>query len=130
MPIMGVPLTNGQWDVSWLGNQAGWLYSTAFPTYTGNSVLTGHVYDANGKPGPFVSLNTLMWGDKVIVHAWGTQSIYEVRQVMLVGPKSISSVIKHEELPWVTLVSCSGYDEASNSYKYREVVRAVLVGVK
>jgi LPXTG-site transpeptidase (sortase) family protein len=130
MPIIGVPQTNGQWDVSWLGNQSGWLYGTAFPTYAGNSVLTGHVYDANGKPGPFVGLNTLLWGDKVIVHAWGTQSIYEVREVMLVGPKSIASVIKHEDLPWVTLISCSGYDEASNSYKYRTVVRAVLMEVK
>jgi LPXTG-site transpeptidase (sortase) family protein len=130
MPIMGVPQTNGQWDVSWLGNQAGWLYGTAFPTYAGNSVLTGHVYDANGKPGPFVGLNTLLWGDKVVVHAWGTQYIYEVREVMLVGPKSISSVIKHEDLPWVTLISCSGYDEASNSYKYRTVVRAVLMEVQ
>jgi LPXTG-site transpeptidase (sortase) family protein len=121
MPIVGVPQTDGEWDVSWLGNQAGWLSSTAFPTWAGNSVLNGHVYDSYGKPGPFVRLNKLGWGDKVIVHAWGAQYVYEVRQVMQVGPGAISSVIRHEELPWVTLITCSGYDKASNSFKYRWV---------
>jgi LPXTG-site transpeptidase (sortase) family protein len=130
MPIVGVPQTNGGWDVSWLGSQAGWLNGTAFPTWAGNSVLTGHVYDAYGKPGPFVQLHQLWWGDKVIVHAWGAQYVYEVRQVVEVGPTNISSVFRHEELPWVTLITCSGYDEASNSYKYRWVVQAVLVEVE
>ncbi len=131
MPIVGVPQqADGEWDVSWLGDQAGWLNGTAFPTYEGNSVLTGHVYDAYGNPGPFVYLNWLWWGDEVIVHAWGAQYVYEVRQVMQVAPGATSSVIKHEELPWVTLITCRGYDEASNSYKYRVVVRAVLVDVK
>jgi LPXTG-site transpeptidase (sortase) family protein len=130
MPIVGVPQTDGGWDVSWLGNQAGWLNGTAFPTWAGNSVLTGHVYDTFGKPGPFVQLHELWWGDKVIVHAWGAQYVYSVRQIIEVGPGAISSVIRHEDLPWVSLVTCSGYDEASNSYKYRWVVQAVLVEVK
>jgi len=130
VPIVGVPQTDGDWDVSWLGDQAGWLYGTAFPTFNGNSVLTGHVYNSYGKPGPFVGLSGLWWGDKVIVHAWGVQYTYEVRQVTLVGPGAISSVIKHEQIPWVTLVTCSGYNEASNSYKFRVVVQAVLVEVK
>jgi LPXTG-site transpeptidase (sortase) family protein len=106
------------------------LNGTAFPTWAGNSVLTGHLYDANGNPGPFVRLNDLSWGDKVIVHAWGAQYVYEVRQVTQVEPGAISSVTKHEILPWVTLITCRGYDETSNSYKYRMVVRAVLVEVK
>jgi LPXTG-site transpeptidase (sortase) family protein len=129
-PIVGVPLTNGEWDVTWLGDQAGWLNGTAFPTWAGNSVLTGHVYDAYGQPGPFVHLNWLWYGDKVIVHAWGAQYVYEVRQVTQVTPGAVSSVIKHEDLPWVTLVTCRGYDPASNSYEYRVVIRAVLVEVK
>jgi LPXTG-site transpeptidase (sortase) family protein len=130
MPILGVPQTAGKWDVSWLGKNAGWLNGTAFPTWAGNSVLTGHVYDAYGNPGPFVHLNWLWWGDKVIVHAWGAQYVYEVRQVMQVQPNDKAAMMKHEELPWVTLVTCRGYDEASNSYKYRVLVRAVLVEVK
>ena len=37
--IVGVQLKNGNWDVSWLQNQVGWLNGTAYPTWTGNSVL-------------------------------------------------------------------------------------------
>jgi LPXTG-site transpeptidase (sortase) family protein len=130
-PIVGVPQqANGDWDVSWLGNNSGWLNGTAFPTHAGNAVLTGHVYNADGNPGPFVHLNGLWWGDQVIVHAWGAKYVYEVRSVTQVTPGTTSSVIKHETLPWVTLITCRGYDEASNSYKYRVVVRAVLVDVK
>ena len=130
MPIVGVPLRSGEWDVSWLGSNAGWLNGTAYPTWAGNSVMTGHVYDAYGQPAPFVHLNWLWYGDKMIVHAMGAQYVYEVREVKQVAPDAILSVLKHEQLPWVTLVTCRGYDETSDSYKYRVVVRAVLVEVK
>ena len=131
MPIVGVPQqADGEWDVSWLGNDSGWLNGTAFPTYSGNSVLTGHVYNADGTPGPFVHLNGLWWGDQVIVHAWGAQYIYEVRSVLQVTPGAVSAVITHKAQPWVTLITCRGYDEASNSYNYRVAVQAVLVEVK
>ena len=130
IPIVGVPQVNGTWDVSWLGNQAGWLNGTAYPTSAGDSILTGHVYDAFGQPGPFVHLNGLWYGDQIIVHAGGAQYVYEVREVLQVAPDAVSSVFKHEDLPWLTLITCRGYDEASNSYKYRVAVRAVLVEVK
>jgi thermitase len=130
LPIVGVPQIENGWDVSWLGNKAGWLNGTAFPTHAGNSVLSAHVYDSSGKPGPFVHLNTLQWGDKIIVHAFGQEYVYAVREAMLVAPEAVASVIKHEEYPWLTLITCQGYDEASNSYRSRVVVRAVQVDIK
>ncbi len=126
--IVGVPLANGEWDVTWLGRQAGWLHGTAFPSYAGNSVLTGHVYMANGAPGPFVDLSSLSWDDRIIVHAFGYQYVYEVRQSSTVTPGNLSP-LQHEELPWLTLLTCKGFDEASNSYDFRVGVRAVLVEV-
>jgi LPXTG-site transpeptidase (sortase) family protein len=129
MPVVGVPLSDGTWDVTWLSDQAGWLEGTAFPTWNGDSVLTGHVYLANGKPGPFVDLHTLTWGDQVIVHAFGERYIYEVREDLTVRPDDLS-VIKHETNPWVTLLTCKDYDEATNSYSNRVAVRAVLVKVE
>ncbi|HKZ44623.1 MAG TPA: ice-binding family protein [Anaerolineales bacterium] len=128
--IVGVPQTNGTWDVSWLGNNAGWLDGSAFPTWSGNSVITAHVYDAYGNPGPFVKLNGLWWGDKIIVHAWGGKYVYEVRSVMQVQPNNLAAMMKHQELSWITLVTCRGYDEASDSYSYRILIRAVLVEVE
>ena len=51
MNITGVPTVDGEWDVSWLGSQAGYLMGTAYPTHEGNSVITAHVWDAYNNPG-------------------------------------------------------------------------------
>ena len=128
LPVVGVPLKNGGWDVSWLGNQAGWLEGSAFPSWGGNSVLTGHVYGSDGLPGPFVNLNGLRYGDKIIVRAYGQTFTYEVRSNTVVEPND-ASIFRHEEKAWLTLVTCKEYDEATNTYRKRVVVRAVLVGV-
>jgi LPXTG-site transpeptidase (sortase) family protein len=127
--IVGVPKKDGAWDVSWLGQQAGWLAGTAFPSWSGNSVLTGHVYDANGLPGPFVNLHKLKYGDKVIIHAYGQRYIFEVRTNEVVKPND-TSAFKHEEKSWLTLITCKEYDEKTKTYKKRVVVRAVLVKVE
>lgn len=127
--IIGVPETNG-WDVSWLGRQIGYLDGTAYPTWAGNSVLTGHATDSNGQPGPFAALGTLKWGDRVIIHAFGQDYIYEIRSVnRWTDPKDTRMLEKHEELPWVTLITCTGYDEKTGTYRWRIVVRAVQISV-
>jgi sortase (surface protein transpeptidase) len=38
--------------------------------------------------------------------------------------------MKHEEKSWLTLVTCKDYDEKTNTYRKRVVVRAVLVSVE
>ena len=131
MPIVGVPQSaDGTWDVTWLGNNAGWLNGTAYPTWTGNSVLTGHVWNADNTPGPFSTINKLWYGNQVIIHASGGKYVYEVREVLQTGPDSVSTMLKHEDRSWITLVTCRGFDATSNTYQYRVLVRAVLVTVK
>jgi LPXTG-site transpeptidase (sortase) family protein len=127
--IVGVPRSAGAWDVDWLWEQAGWLQGTAFPTWQGNSVVTGHVYLPNGKPGPFVDLPKLRWGDQLIIHAFGQRHIYEVRMNRVDMPENLSA-LKHEDQAWLTLITCRGYDESSDIYKYRIVTRAVLMKVE
>ncbi len=127
--ITGVPILNEGWDLTWLGGQAGWLEGSAFPTWEGNSVLTGHVYDENGLPGLLINLHTLRYNDRIVVKAWGQRYIYAVRSVHQVKPDNLQ-LFKHEELPWLTLITCRGYDDQSDSYIYRIVVRAVLVAVE
>jgi LPXTG-site transpeptidase (sortase) family protein len=126
IPVVGVPLRNGDWNVSWLGGQAGWLEGTAFPSWKGNSVITSHVYLSNGLPGPFVRLGQLNYGERVIIHAYGQEYIFEVRSNDIVAPND-PSAFKHEERPWLTLVTCREYDEQTDTYRKRVVVRAVLV---
>jgi LPXTG-site transpeptidase (sortase) family protein len=129
MPIVGVPMEENIWDVSWLGDKAGWLDETAYPTSSGNSVITGHVYLPNGKPGPFIDLKKLSWNDIITIHVGDKQFNYRVRQAKLVKPDDLT-VLKSESSSWITLVTCQGYDEESDSYLYRQVVRAVLVDTK
>ncbi len=129
LPITGVPLVDGEWDVSWLGAQAGWLEGTAFPSWKGNSALTAHVTLADGKAGPFVNLGSLKWGDKIIVHAYGYTYVYEVRENKVIVP-SDTSVLKHEEKPWLTLLTCKNYNETTGVYANRIAVKAVLTGVQ
>jgi LPXTG-site transpeptidase (sortase) family protein len=127
-PIVGVPLDTDGWDVAWLWNRVGYLEGTAFPGWDGNSVLTSHVYLPNGLPGPFIGLKELQWGDRVILEAYSLRYIYEVRESRFYLPGD-HRIIRHEESPWLTLVTCHSYDEATETYRWRRVVRAVLVSI-
>lgn len=129
IPIVGIPKKNGTWDVSWLVKQAGWLEGSAFPSWNGNSVLTSHVFLSSGLPGPFYNLSKLKFDDQIIVHAYGQKYIFAVRTNEVVLPND-TSVFKHEEKSWVTLVTCKEYDQKTNTYRKRLVVRAVLVSVE
>jgi len=127
--IVGVPQNADKtWDVSWLGNDTGWLNGTAFPTWTGNSVLTAHVTNADGLEGPFAALKSLKYGDQIIVHMGGVKYIYEVRVTKLARPYSTSFAFESkQDASYLTLVTCSGYNPLNESYIFRRVVRAVLV---
>ena len=129
IPIVGVPLAQDDWDLTWLWNEAGWLEGTAFPSWSGNSVLTGHVTLPNGQEGPFAEIGKLKWGDRVIIHAYGATFEYEVRQNRTVSPLN-SDVLEHEEEPWLTLITCKTFNESSGEYTSRIAIRAVLVGVE
>ena len=127
--IVGIPILEDNWDVTWLSQHAGWLEGTAFPSYAGNSVVTAHVYLPSGLPGPFVDLGQLSWNDTIIIHSYGQQYVYHVRSNQIVLPDD-SATLKHEEYPWLTLITCRGYNENTDSYNYRVRVRAVLIEVK
>ena len=128
-PIVGVPLSGDDWDVSWLGSSTGWLEGTAFPTWQGNSVVTGHVTLPSGTEGPFAELSTLGWGDRVIVHAYGNEFIYEVRQTRTVSPFN-TTVLQHEDEAWLTLLTCKTYIKSADTYLSRVAVRAVLIDIR
>ena len=129
LAIVGVPLKNGGWDVTWLNKDAGWLNNSAFPTWKGNSVITAHVWDALNKPGPFARLKELKYGDQIKVHAFKQVYIYEIRESKLISSSNKTDAFKHEEKSWVTLITCENYKELSKTYPYRRMVRAVLSSV-
>ncbi len=48
--VTTVPFRDGEWDVTWLGNQVGYLEGSAYPTWSGNTVLTAHNTTAYNEP--------------------------------------------------------------------------------
>ena len=129
--IVGVPLVDDNWDVTWLGTDVGWLNGTAFPTWTGNSVITAHFTDANGKLGPFAGISKLSYGEKIVVHLYGDKYTFEVRESSMVFPSMVNDALEHlEGHSYLSLVTCQGYNFLTNSYMFRRIVRAVLVKVE
>jgi len=126
MPVVGIPMKDKTWDVNWLLNQAGWLEGSAFPGFSGNSVLTSHVTLPYGQAGPFANLHKLKTGDKIFVHAFGTLYIYQVKSIGKLNAAD-PSILQHEDKSWLTLVTCADYYEKAETYLKRLVVKAVLV---
>lgn len=130
-PVVGVPAVENEWDLTWLGRSVGYLEGSAYPTLSGNTVLTAHVYDFNGMPGTFSQLGELGWGDEIVIRDGGLEYVYEVRTVQQFAyPDSLSVVTRHEDLDWVTLITCRGYNEDSGTYRWRTIVRAVRIAVR
>jgi LPXTG-site transpeptidase (sortase) family protein len=127
--IVGVQLKNGDWDVSWLLDQIGWLNGTAYPTWTGNSVLTAHVVNSVGQPGVFSNLRNLNKGEYVIVYNLGYRYTYKVVSNQYVQPDDIT-VLQHEDKAYLTLITCDTYNEKTKAYLRRIAVRAMLVDVR
>lgn len=127
--IVGVESQQGSWDVSWLQDQVGWLHGTAYPTWEGNSLLTGHVVNADGKPGVFFHLKSLGIGEYIFLTSSGYRYTYNVVSNAYVSPND-ASVMKHEEKSILTLITCDTYDEATGTYLRRVAVRAAFVDVR
>ena len=128
-PIVGIPFKNNGWNVSWLGDKAGYLEGSAYPTWTGNTVLTGHATDPNGNFLSFGYIKELKADDMVMIHSNGFVYIYQVRQNRLIAPTSLTALFKHENYDWITLVTCENYNEDNGKFTSRRIVRAVLISV-
>ena len=113
-----------------MGENAGYLIGSAYPTWDGNTVITAHNWSAFNQPGPFAKLKNLKYGDRIKIYAFGLTYIYEVRENKLVGPKNFDTVLQHEERDWITLLTCELYNPFTGDYLSRRMVRAVLVEVK
>jgi LPXTG-site transpeptidase (sortase) family protein len=125
--IVGVPREGNEWDVRWLGNAVGYLESTAFPLWNGNTVISGHVSLPGGNPGPFADLHKLKWGNQIFIHANGNAYKYEVREVFQTAPDNLNVLDRSNNYDWLTLITCSQYDPEFKIYKSRTVVVAVRI---
>jgi LPXTG-site transpeptidase (sortase) family protein len=129
VPIVSVPKSDNGWDLTWLWNQAGWLEGTAYPSWYGNTVITGHAYLPSGYPGPFVDLGKLSWGDEIVLYSHGLKYTYQTRFVDLVAANDYS-ILQHKDQDWLTLFTCKDYSDELGGYIWRQAVQAVLIDVE
>ena len=129
--ILGVPKTEGDWDVSWLGDNVGWLQNTAWPgsTAAGNTVLTGHSYNYLGTPGVFSGLDRLTYGCSISITAFGETFTYLVEDVQTVFSDTPQVMSQKTDHPQLTLITCKYYNAATNQYDGRIVVKAKLAAI-
>jgi LPXTG-site transpeptidase (sortase) family protein len=128
-PIVGIPYKDNSWDVKWLDDNVGYLEGSAYPTWTGNTVLTGHSTDANENAITFGYIRELSIGDKIMIHSNGQVYVYQVKDNRLIQPSSIEALFKHEDYSWITLVTCENFNADLGKFTSRRMVRAVLISV-
>lgn len=114
---------NANWDISFLGSNAGHLEGTAPLDASGNIVLAGHVELADGKPGVFAEIGKLNHGDLVILQIPSGERRYQVTEIKTVEPDDLSILYPtdHDRL---TLLTCSDYDFLQGGYLSRTIVVA------
>jgi LPXTG-site transpeptidase (sortase) family protein len=92
-------------------------------------VITAHAVNADGKSGLFARLKYLDLGEYIYVYSAGYRYTYQVKSKQFVQPNDMN-VLKHEDKSYLTLITCDSYDERSETYLKRVVVRAQLVDVR
>lgn len=128
-PIVGASIKNKTWDLTWLKDSVAYLEGSAYPTTAGNTVLTAHVQDANKNVGPFSDIKGMTVGQNIYIHVNGQVYVYQVQENSKVTSTSITSMFKHEEDSWITLVTCEDFNAKTGLYSSRRMVRAVLISV-
>lgn len=125
-PIQTVRISNGSWDIRFLGSAVAWLAETSYPGGKGNSVLTGHVSAKTPDQPPFRQLDQLKTGSLVWVETGTALYIYKVRDQKLVRPEDLS-VLRSGDSTQLTLLTCANWDETQKQYLMRRVVIAEMV---
>ena len=77
-----------------------------------------------------MNIGSLTWADQIIVYYAGQQYPHSVRTMQILQPEDVNAVMKHQEDPWITLLTCRSYDEKTDSYRLRVAVSAVLIAVR
>ena len=128
-PIVGAKINNKTWDLTWLKDSVAYLEGSAYPTTAGNTVLTAHVQDANKNLGPFSDIKGMTVGQNIYIHVNGQTYVYQVQESRKISLTGITTMFKHEEDSWITLVTCEDFNAKTGLYSTRRMVRAVLISV-
>ena len=127
-PVVELPLANGRWDVSTLGEKVGRLDGTgAQPGNTLAPVFAGHMTfptSATLETGAFANLQYATYGTEIIYEVNGRATAYTVTEISRVEPSEVERLFL-EDGDSILLVTCTDWDENGRVYANRLLVRAV-----
>lgn len=134
-PIVDLPLQNGRWDVSQLGEKIGHLNSTgAQPGDALAPVFAGHMTfpssallnsSATLGTGAFANLQYATYDTEVLYETNGQRFVYKVTEISRVLPSEIERLYL-EDGNSILLVTCTDWDENGRIYTNRLLIRATL----
>ncbi|MDO4902224.1 MAG: sortase [bacterium] len=85
--------------------------ANSVPGQIGNTVISGHssndLFDGGDYKFIFAQLEKLKEGDIIYANYQGKQYSYAVREFKVVMPNEVSSVIRNDGKPWLTLITCT-----------------------
>jgi len=111
------------------GSPAGWYRDSPAPGQPGSSIILGHVNTTAGPVGLFYRLHEMQAGQQFAVGmADGTTKTFTVDKVDVYHKASFPTVevYRNADRPEVRLITCGGFDKASNQYLDNTVVYAHL----
>ena len=123
------PFVGNTWDIRGLNADVAWLEGTAHPAAGGNTVLAGHIMVRTIGRGPFRFLDRLKPGAKVVVYTQQKVYTYQVREQVVVK-ETDGEVTQDMGQTQLTLLTCTTWDEKTETYLRRRAVFADLVEVK
>lgn len=127
-PIIDLPLENGRWDVTSLGEKVGRLGSTGiYPGDTLAPVFAGHMTfpaSATLETGAFANLQYATYGTELIYELNGQETMYTVAEISRVAPEEVERLYLADG-DSILLVTCTDWDADGRRYVNRLLVRAI-----
>jgi LPXTG-site transpeptidase (sortase) family protein len=121
-----VPFSEFTWLIAGLRQEIAWMGETSWPGLGGNTGLAGHVTLRDGSDGPFRHLEELEAGDEIKLYTETNEYTYRVREKTVVKDTNFS-VVEKTEISQITLITCTGWNQAARLYLDRLIVYADLV---
>ena len=127
--IIDLPLQNGIWNVSQLGEKIGHLASTG--THPGDTlapVFAGHMTFPNAnslETGAFANLQYATYDTEIHYETIGEHLIYKITEISRVAPTEVEQLYL-EDGDSILLTTCTDWDENGRFYTNRLLIRATL----
>jgi len=120
-----VPFSEFTWLIAGLRQEIAWMGETSWPGLGGNTGLAGHVTLGDGSDGPFRHLEELEAGDEIKLYTGKNEYTYRVREKTVVKDTNFS-VVEKTENSQITLITCTGWNQAARMYLERLIIYADL----